>query len=95
MVHQFVLNGGNPVTGVPNNNWWGIRPVHCREAVALYLNIGYMCTLEKFQQRVSTFQGTFLTITGIQLTHQRLYPNWKTFPDSTSDLYIVAMVYQD
>ena len=57
---KFVLNGGNPVTGVPNNNWWGIRPVHCREAVALYLNIGYMCTLEKFQQRVSTFQGTLL-----------------------------------
>lgn len=57
---KFVLNGGNPVTGTPNKNWWGIRPVHCREAVALFLNIGYMCTLEKFQQRVSTFQGTFL-----------------------------------
>ena len=57
---KFVLNGGNPVTGTPYKNWLGIRPVHCREAVALYLNIGYMCTLERFQQRVLTFQGTLL-----------------------------------
>ena len=57
---KFVLNGGDPVTGVPNKNWRGIRPVHCREAVALYLNIGYMCTLENFQKRVSTFQGVLL-----------------------------------
>lgn len=49
---SFSLYGADPVTGGLNGSWKGIRPVHCREVVALYLNIGYMCTMPEFQQFV-------------------------------------------
>lgn len=48
----FSLYGADPVTGANNGSWWGIRPVHIREAIAIYLNIGYMCTMPEFQKFV-------------------------------------------
>ena len=58
-VQQFSAEEMKPAS-LSFKNWRGIRPVHCREAVALFLNIGYMCTLENFQKRISTFQGVLL-----------------------------------
>lgn len=49
---SFGLYGGNPdkADGGPVGNWMGIRPVHCREAVALWLNITYMLSSEEVAQ---------------------------------------------
>ena len=40
----FGLYGGDPdlPNGGPVGNWMGIRPVHCREVVAFFLNFTYM-----------------------------------------------------
>lgn len=54
---KFSAYGGDPVTGANNGNWAAIRPVHIREAIALFLNIGYMCSMEEFQAWCLTFQG--------------------------------------
>lgn len=46
------LYGGNPdlADGGPNGNWMGIRPVHCRESVALFLNFTYMIDMPEHEQ---------------------------------------------
>lgn len=46
------LYGGDPTApdGKPNGNWMGIRPVHCRESVAMFLNFTYMLDLEAHEQ---------------------------------------------
>ena len=46
------LFGGDPdkPDGGPSGNWMGIRPVHCREAVAFMLNVTYMFGLEEVVQ---------------------------------------------
>lgn len=49
---HFSLYGGDPERedGGPSGNWMGIRPVHCREAVALFLNFTYMIDMPEHEQ---------------------------------------------
>ena len=49
---RFSLYGGNPdeTDGGPSGNWMGIRPVHCREAVALFLNFTYMIDMPEHEK---------------------------------------------
>lgn len=46
------LYGGDPdlENGGPVGNWMGIRPVHCRESVALFLNFTYMIDMPEHEQ---------------------------------------------
>lgn len=46
------LYGGNPDldNGGPTGNWMGIRPVHCRESIALFLNFTYMLDTPEHEQ---------------------------------------------
>lgn len=46
------LYGGNPDTedGSPSGNWMGIRPLHCRESVALFLNFTYMIDMKEHEE---------------------------------------------
>ena len=48
----FDLYGGDPdqPNGAPTGNWMGIRPVHCREVVALFLNFTYMIDMPEHEQ---------------------------------------------
>lgn len=48
----FSLYGGDPTKpdGGPVGNWMGIRPVHCREAVALFLNFTYMIDMPEHEE---------------------------------------------
>lgn len=49
---SFGLYGGDPdlPNGGPNGNWMGIRPVHCREAVAVLINFTYMIDMPEHEQ---------------------------------------------
>lgn len=46
------LYGGDPERedGGPVGNWMGIRPVHCRESVAFFLNFTYMIDMPEHEQ---------------------------------------------
>lgn len=46
------LFGGDPSKedGGPVGNWMGIRPVHCRESVAFFLNFTYMIDMPEHEQ---------------------------------------------
>lgn len=46
------LFGGNPEKedGGPVGNWMGIRPVHCRESVAFFLNFTYMIDMPEHEE---------------------------------------------
>lgn len=48
----FSLYGGNPdlPNGGPVGNWMGIRPVHCREVVAFFLNFTYMIDMPEHEE---------------------------------------------
>lgn len=52
MTIGFDLYGGDPerADGGPVGNWMGIRPVHCREVVALFLNFTYMIDMPEHEQ---------------------------------------------
>lgn len=49
---RFELFGGDPdqEDGQPNGNWMGIRPVHCREVVALFINFTFMIDMPEHEQ---------------------------------------------
>ena len=49
---SFSLYGGDPdqPDGGPAGNWMGIRPVHCREVVALFLNFTYMIDMPEHEE---------------------------------------------
>lgn len=51
---SFSLYGGDPTKpdGGPSPNWIGIRPVHCREAVALFLNICYITDMKEHEEMI-------------------------------------------
>lgn len=48
----FGLYGGDPdlPDGGPVGNWMGIRPVHCREVVALFINFTYMIDMKEHEE---------------------------------------------
>ena len=48
----FGLYGGDPdlPNGGPAGNWMGIRPVHCREVVAFFLNFTYMIDMPEHEE---------------------------------------------
>lgn len=48
----FGLYGGDPdlPDGGPVGNWMGIRPVHCREVVALFINFTYMIDMQEHEE---------------------------------------------
>lgn len=48
----FGLYGGDPdqPDGKPNGNWMGIRPVHCREVVAFFLNFTFMIDMPEHEE---------------------------------------------
>ena len=48
---RFDLYGGDPTRpdGGPQGNWMGIRPVHCREVVAFFLNFTYMIDMPEHE----------------------------------------------
>lgn len=56
---RFSSFGGDPDAwnGAPAGNWMGIRPVHIREAVAIWTNVAYMVTLPDFEELVMSYQG--------------------------------------
>lgn len=47
----FGLYGGDPdqPDGKPDGNWMGIRPVHCREVVAFFLNFTFMIDMKEHE----------------------------------------------
>lgn len=49
---SFGLYGGDPdlPNGGPAGNWMGIRPVHCREVVAVMLNFTFMIDIPEHEQ---------------------------------------------
>ena len=49
---RFALYGGDPTKpdGGPSGNWMGIRPVHCREVVAFFLNFTYMIDMPEHEE---------------------------------------------
>lgn len=49
---RFHLYDGDPTKpdGGPVGNWMGIRPVHCREAVAFFLNFTYMIDMPEHEE---------------------------------------------
>lgn len=49
---RFALYGGDPTKpdGGPAGNWMGIRPVHCREVVAFFLNFTYMIDMPEHEE---------------------------------------------
>lgn len=49
---SFGLYGGDPEQpdGGPVGNWMGIRPVHCREVVALFINFTYMIDMPEHEE---------------------------------------------
>lgn len=56
---RFNSFGGDPDAwnGAPAGNWMGIRPVHIRESIAIWLNAGYMFTLPEYEQELLAYQG--------------------------------------
>lgn len=48
----FSLYGGDPdlPNGGPVGNWMGIRPVHCREVVAMFINFTYMIDMDEHEE---------------------------------------------
>lgn len=46
--HLYDTNPDLP-NGGPVGNWMGIRPVHCREAVAIFLNITFLSDMPEYQ----------------------------------------------
>lgn len=56
---RFNSFGGDPDAwnGAPVGNWMGIRPVHIRESIAIWLNAAYMFTLPDFEETLMSYQG--------------------------------------
>ena len=56
---RFNSFGGDPDAwnGAPVGNWMGIRPVHIRESIAIWLNAAYMFTLPDFEATLMSYQG--------------------------------------
>lgn len=53
---------------IPGDVWdqyWGIRPVHIREAIAFFTNVAYMIELKSFQEWQSSFQGRIVGNDGV------------------------------
>lgn len=71
--------GGNPdiANGGPAGNWMGIRPVHIRESIGIWMNVGYMITLPDFKDKLMACQGRLYGEggSGDWLDVERIIPN--------------------
>ena len=56
---KFQSYGANPdlPNGGPTGNWMGIRPVHIREGIALWLNMAYLITIPEYEVELMKYQG--------------------------------------
>lgn len=77
---RFDLYGGDPTKpdGGPAGNWMGIRPVHCREAVALFLNFTYMIDMPEHEEI-------------LRANEDRLYGNGGVNDKVTADIVLRQM----
>lgn len=62
------LYGGDPTRpdGGPVGNWMGIRPVHCRESIALFLNFTYMIDTPEHEQICVKMKISFMETEDLQ-----------------------------
>ena len=77
---SFNLYGGDPdkADGGPAGNWMGIRPVHCREAVALFINFTYMIDMPEHEEI-------------LRANEDRLYGNGGVGDKVTADVVLKQM----
>lgn len=77
---RFDLYGGDPTRpdGGPVGNWMGIRPVHCREAVAFFLNFTYMIDMPEHEEI-------------LRANEDRLYGNGGVTDKVTADVVLQQM----
>lgn len=77
---RFDLYGGDPTQpdGGPVGNWMGIRPVHCREAVAFFLNFTYMIDMPEHEEI-------------LRANEDRLYGNGGVSNKVTADVVLQQM----
>lgn len=77
---RFDLYNGDPTKpdGGPVGNWMGIRPVHCREAVAFFLNFTYMIDMPEHEEI-------------LKANEDRLYGNGGVNDKVTADVVLQQM----
>lgn len=77
---RFALYGGDPTKpdGGPSGNWMGIRPVHCREVVAFFLNFTYMIDMPEHEEI-------------LRANEDRLYGNGGVDDKVTAETVLVQM----
>ena len=77
---RFHLYGGDPTKpdGGPVGNWMGIRPVHCREVVAFFLNFTYMIDMPEHEEI-------------LRANEDRLYGNGGVDDKVTADVVLQQM----
>ena len=77
---RFHLYDGDPTKpdGGPVGNWMGIRPVHCREAVAFFLNFTYMIDMPEHEEI-------------LRANEDRLYGNGGVEDKVTADIVLQQM----
>ena len=77
---RFHLYDGDPTKpdGGPVGNWMGIRPVHCREVVAFFLNFTYMIDMPEHEEI-------------LRANEDRLYGNGGVNDKVTADVVLQQM----
>ena len=74
-ISSFSLYGGDPSKpdGGANGNWKAIRPVHCREAVAIILNVAFMLSQdEEMETLMKAHESTYVDDNGNPVSAEKL-----------------------
>lgn len=89
---SFGLYGGDPTKedGAPKGSWMGIRPVHCREAVAMFLNITFLTDMEEHEKMLRDNESQLYGNSGVseKVTADRVLSQMRE-----SRSMIVGLVY--